>query len=74
MEQMPCKLFPRGSGKPGESSSRVTPHQKGKEREIQSGLQVCVLLPRSDCKKSQCRKRAAELLDRPLSEEIQDCC
>ena len=51
MEQVPCKLFPHRSRKPGCSSSsgsgKVTPHQKEKEQEIQSGLQISVLLPRS---------------------------
>lgn len=51
MEKVPCKLFPRGSKKPGDSSSsgsgKVTPHQKEKEQEIQNGLQIRVLLPRS---------------------------
>lgn len=68
-EQVPCKRLPGGSGKPGRSSSgnsgggKVTPHQKGKERELQSGLQWRVLLPgvcgtpleESRCGKEPCR-------------------
>lgn len=49
--QVPRKRLPGRSRKPGRSSSgnsggsKVTPHQKGKEQEIQSGQQRRVLLP-----------------------------